>query len=87
MIKLRRICNWWWECSRRQILDLAGGFYDLVFDNEEYLLVYNITLEGEEQGESNELVNIQSTHIVEQNLKYIAGKTDYMIVEITTKKI
>ena len=66
--------------------DLTGGFYDLIFHDEEHLLVYNITLEGDQQGGSNEPEDIQSTHIVEQNLKYIAGKTGHIIVEIRTKK-
>ena len=66
--------------------DLTGGFYDLIFHDEEHLLVYNITLEGDQQGGSNEPEDIQSTQIVEQNLKYIAGKTGHIIVEIRTKK-
>ncbi len=65
---------------------LVGGYYDLVFTNGKDKLVYNITLLGDGKGGSNEAADIQKTAIVEQNLKYLAGKTGYMIVEIRTKR-
>ena len=65
---------------------LVGGYYDLVFTNGKDKLVYNITLLGDGKGGSNEAADIQKTAIVEQNLKYLAGKTGYIIVEIRTKR-
>ena len=64
---------------------LVGGFYDLVFTYEKQTIKYNITIEGDGKGGSNEPADIQHTHINEQNLKYIAGKKGYMIIEMRTK--
>ena len=63
---------------------LVGGYYDLVFTNGKDKLVYNITLLGDGKVGSNEDADIQQTAIIEQNLKYIAGNTGYMIIEIRT---
>ena len=64
---------------------LVGGFYDLVFTNGKDKLVFNITLTGNGQGGSNEEPDYQNTHIIDQNLKYIAGRTGYIMLEIRTK--
>ena len=64
---------------------LVEGFYDLEFTNGKDKLVFNITLTGTGKGGSNEEADFQNTHIIEQNLKYVAGKTGYMIIEIRTK--
>ena len=63
---------------------LVTGFYDLVFTDGDDDLKYNITLAGSGQGGSNEPADIQKTYILEQNLKFIAGNTGYMIIEIRT---
>ena len=65
---------------------LVAWYYDLLFTNGKDKLVYNITLLGDGKGGTNEDADIQKTAIVEQNLKYLAGKTGYMIIEIRTKK-
>ena len=58
----------------------------------QYLLMEKInqfiifTLLDDGKGGSNEDADIQKTAIVEHNLKYLAGKTGYMIIEIRTKK-
>ena len=71
--------------NKHKYTDLVGGFYDLIFTDGTKKLAYNITLYGDGKGGSNEPVDIQSTHIVEQNLKYVAGNTGYMIIELRTK--
>ena len=65
---------------------LVGGYYDLVFTDGKDELVYNITLAGDGKGGSNEPADYQKTAIIQQNLKYIAGNTGYMMVEIRTSK-
>ena len=65
---------------------LVAWYYDLLFTNGKDKLVYNITLLGDGKGGTNEDADIQKTAIVEQNSKYLAGKTGYMIIEIRTKK-
>ena len=62
---------------------LVEGFYDLVFTNGKDKLVFNITLVS--QGGSNEEVDPESTYVIEENLKYVAGKTGYMMLELRTK--
>ena len=74
------------EGSQVTYKTLVGGYYDLVFTDGKDKLVYNITLLGDGKGGSNEDADIQQTAIIEQNLKYIAGNTGYMIIEIRTKK-
>ena len=64
---------------------LVGGFYDLVFTDEDDNLKFNITLEGNGQGGSNEPADYQKTFIIDQNLTYIAGNSGYMMIEIRTK--
>jgi len=64
---------------------LVGGYYDLVFTDGIDKLTYNITLAGDGQGGSNEPADYQNTHINDQNLKFIAGKYGYMLIEIRTK--
>jgi len=64
---------------------LVGGYYDLVFTDGKDKLTYNITLEGDGKGGSNDPADYQHTHINDQNLKYIAGKFGYMLIEIRTK--
>ena len=64
---------------------LGEGFYDLVFTDGKDSLIYNISLTGIGNGGSNEEEDFQKTAILEQNLKYLAGNTGYMIVEIRTK--
>ena len=58
---------------------LVGGFYDLIFTDGNNALNYNISLEDNGEGGSNLPVDPQRTHIIEQNLKYTAGKTGYML--------
>ena len=65
---------------------LVGGFYDLIFTDGKDRLVYNITLQGDGKGGSNEPVDYQNTHIIEENLKFVAGNTGYMIIELRTTK-
>ena len=64
---------------------LVGGYYDLVFEYTEKRIVYNITIEGDGKGGSNDPADNQHTNINEMNLKYVAGKTGYMILEMRTK--
>ena len=64
---------------------LVGGFYDLIFTDGKDKLIYNISLVGDGNGGSNEPVDYQHTHIIEENLKFIAGNTGYMIIELRTK--
>ena len=64
---------------------LVRGFYDLVFTDEEDNLKYNITLEGDDKGGSNEPADYQKTFIIDQNLTYVAGNNGYMMIEIRTK--
>ena len=63
---------------------LVGGFYDLIFTDGNSSLTYNISLEGNGQGGSNLPVDPQRTYIIEQNLKFTAGKNGYMLIEIRT---
>ena len=63
---------------------LVGGFYDLIFTDGNNSLNYNISLEGNGEGGSNLPVDPQRTHIIEENLKYTAGKTGYMLIELRT---
>ena len=63
---------------------LVGGFYDLIFTDGNSELSYNISLEGNGQGGSNMPVDPQRTHIIEQNLKFTAGKTGYILIELRT---
>ena len=63
---------------------LVGGFYDLVFTDGNNSLTYNISLEGNGEGGSNLPVDPQRTHIIEQNLKYTAGKNGYIFIELRT---
>ena len=64
---------------------LVGGFYDLVFTDGSNALTYNISLEGNgEEGASNLPVDPQHTYIIDQNLKFTAGKTGYMLIELRT---
>ena len=63
---------------------LVGGFYDLVFTDGTDKIVFNITLAGDGKGGSNEPADFTKTAIIEENLKYIAGNTGYMMVEIRT---
>ena len=65
--------------------ELVGGFYDLEFSNGLNSLIYNITLAGDGKGGSNEQPDYQKTALIQQNLKFIAGQTGYMIFEIRTK--
>ena len=64
---------------------LVGGFYDLVFEYTEKKITYNITIEGDGKGGSNDPADNQHTNINEMNLKYVAGQTGYMILEMRTK--
>ena len=64
--------------------ELIGGFYDLEFSNGVNSLVYNITLAGDGKGGSNQPPDYQKTALIQQNLKYIAGQTGFMIFEIRT---
>ena len=73
------------EGSQVTYKTLIGGFYDLVFTDGKDKLVYNITLLGDGKGGSNEPADIQQTAIVKQNLKYLAGETGHMMIEIRTK--
>jgi len=63
---------------------LVGGYYDLVFTDGDKKLVYNITLSGDGHGGSNEPVDPLNTQIIDQNLKYVAGKTGYIMIELRT---
>ena len=65
---------------------LVGGLYDLVFTDGDKKLVYNVTLTGDGKGGSNEDADPQKTVILEQNLKYVAGYTGYMLLEIRTSQ-
>ena len=62
---------------------LASGYYDLVFTDGTNSLKYNISLINDHGG-SNKEEDIQKTHINEQNLKFIAGDSGYIILEIRT---
>ena len=64
---------------------LVGGYYDLVFEYTEKRIIYNITIEGDGKGGSNDPADNQHTNINEMNLKYVAGNTGYMILEMRTK--
>ena len=63
---------------------LVGGYYELAFTHGKDKLVYNNTLLYDGKRRSNEDADIQRTAIIEKNLKYIAGNTGYMIIEIRT---
>ena len=65
--------------------DLVGGFYDLVFTDGKDELKYNITLAGDGQGGSNEEADPQKTFLLEENLKFVAGYTGYLMFEIRTE--
>ena len=63
---------------------LVGGLYNLYFQYGTKSLKYNITLLGDGTGGSNEDADFQKTHINEQNLKFTAGETGYLILELRT---
>ena len=63
---------------------LVKGYYSLIFTDGIDSIIYNISLEGDETGGSNEEVDYQKAYINEQNLKFIAGESGYIVLEIRT---
>ena len=72
--------------SPNKYSNLIGGYYNLIFTDGIKSLKYNISLMGDGKGGSNEPPDYQKTHIDEQDLKFIAGETGYLILEIRTAK-
>jgi len=65
---------------------LVRGYYYLIFTDNTKNLIYNISLLGDGKGGSNEPADYQMTHINDQNLKFIAGESGYLMLEIRTAK-
>ena len=63
---------------------LVGGYYTLQFTDGEKILNYNISLLGDGKGGDNGKEDYQKTHINEQNLKFLAGESGYIVLEIRT---
>ena len=72
------------ENSANRYKDLAKGFFNLTFADEKDKLVYNVSLTGDGKGGSTAPEDLTKTVIIDQNLKYIAGQSGYMIIEIRT---
>ena len=66
---------------------LVGGFYDLIFTDNTEKLVYNITLAGSagDGDASDKDAYIPNTYITSQNLKFVAGSTGNLFIEIRTE--
>ena len=65
---------------------LVRGYFYLIFTDDTKYLIYNISLVGDKNGGSNEPADYQMTHINDQNLKFIAGESGYLMLEIRTAK-
>ena len=65
---------------------LVTGYYNLIFTDGVKIVKYNIYLNGDEQGGSNEEADFQMTRINEQNLKFAAGESGHLIIELRTAK-
>ena len=62
---------------------LVEGYYDLIFTNGKNRLAFVIKLVS--QAGSNEEVDPENTYVIDENLKYVAGKTGYMMLELRTE--
>ena len=74
------------ESNSNKYSELITGYYYLVFSDETTSIAYNIYLKGNGQGGSNDPPDYQMTHINEQNLKFMAGESGYLMLEIRTAK-
>ena len=63
---------------------LVQGYYYLNFTDDTDKISYNISLLGDGKGGSNAPVDLQKTHINDQNLKFIAGESGYILLEMRT---
>ena len=72
------------ENSSNRYKDLSKGFFNLTFADEKDKLVYNVSLTGDGKGGSTAPEDLTKTVIIDQNLKYIAGQSGYMVIEIRT---
>ena len=74
------------ESNSNKYSQLVTGYFYLVFTDGINKLTYNISLMGTGNGGSNEDPDYQMTHINDQNLKFIAGESGYLMLEIRTAK-
>ena len=74
------------ESNSNKYSQLVTGYFNLVFTDGINKLSYNISLLGTGDGGSNEDPDYQMTHINDQNLKFIAGESGYLMLEIRTAK-
>ncbi|MBR3661202.1 MAG: hypothetical protein IKN63_04835, partial [Bacilli bacterium] len=74
------------ENSEISYTNLVAGYYNLIFNDKSDTLKYNISLLGDGKGGSNEPADYQNTHINDQNLKFKAGESGYIMLEIRTSK-
>ena len=63
---------------------LVKGYYNLSFFDDSDNIQYNITLLGDGKNGSNSRVDYQKTHINDQNLKFTAGESGYLVLEMRT---
>jgi len=74
------------DSSSSKYSTLVNGTYYLIFIDGDKVKVYDIILLGDGKGGSSEDPDFQMTHINEQNLKFMAGESGYLILEIRTAK-